>query len=57
MEATGLTSVVRRLIFVPLNQNGCPKVEPNFFRARLVKYLRPGWETHFKPILILLKIL
>ena len=50
MKATGLTSVVPRRIFVPLNQYGCPKIEPKFFRERFVKDLRPGWEMHFKPV-------
>ena len=48
MKAPGLTSVVRRGIFIPLNQHGFPKIEPKYFRARFVK--RPGWETHFKPV-------
>ena len=39
MKATGLTSVVPRLIFVPMNENKCPKIEPKFFRARFVKTL------------------
>ena len=37
MKAPGLTSVIPRRIFVPLNQNRCPKVEPKFFRTKSVK--------------------
>ena len=33
MKATDLT----RRIFVPMNQNECPKIEPTFFRARFLK--------------------
>ena len=49
MKATDLTSVVPRRIFVPLNQYGWPKMEPNFFRARFIKS-RPGWKTFDKYI-------
>ena len=37
MKATGLSTVVPRCIFVPLNQYGCPKIESKVFRARHVK--------------------
>ena len=51
MKATGLTSTVLRLIFVPLYQNGCPKIESNPFRPRFLK--APGRKMYFKPILII----
>ena len=37
MKAACLISVIPRNIFVPLNQNECPKIEPKFFRARFVE--------------------
>ena len=40
MNATGLTSVVPRRIFVTLNQYGPPEIEPKFFRERFIKDLK-----------------
>ena len=50
MKNAGLTSVTSRFIFVPLNQYGCPKIEPKCFQQDLEKDPRSGWEMHFKPI-------
>ena len=47
MKATVLSGVVPRHIFVLLNQNGCPKIEPKFFRGKFVKDFKLGWEIHF----------
>ena len=37
MKATGLTSVVPRCFFVPLNQYGCPKIEARLFQSKVCK--------------------
>ena len=37
MKVAGLTSIVPRRNFVPLNQYGRTKIEPKFFRVRFVK--------------------
>ena len=42
MKATSLTSVVPKSFFVPLNQYGCPKIDPKFLEQGLLKGLRPG---------------
>ena len=44
MKATGLSGIVPRGIFIQLNQDGCQKIEPIFFRAGSVKrpWTRPG---------------
>ena len=47
MKVIGLTSVVPRYIFVTLNQYGCPKIEPKFSRARIVKRLQTRLENTF----------
>ena len=44
------TSVVSRLILVPLNRHEHPNIEPIFLAEGLLKDLTLSYVVHFKPI-------